>query len=258
MRCRRQELFALDRTERDERGRRRRRRSRAEVPRSPSARRGRSCSCQYISVSCASSTAPTAVACDERRQCDGKSHTVTRCNQPSTWLLGLGLGAWGFGASGLGCFESCGLGVLESWTGLLSCSAFCPYRLALCALPLAFCLLPSPLQLYCPPMSLRRKTILVVDPDEDDARGHRRTAPARLPRAARRWPADTAAEVLMKEEVDVVIAEVALPDMTGVELLQVTRVNFPLTEVIITSSRRAWTRRCRQSSSGPITSSPSR
>jgi DNA-binding NtrC family response regulator len=45
-----------------------------------------------------------------------------------------------------------------------------------------------------------------------------------------------AAEVLMKEEVDVVITEVALPDMTGAELLQLTRVNFPLTEVILTSA----------------------
>jgi DNA-binding NtrC family response regulator len=83
-------------------------------------------------------------------------------------------------------------------------------------------------------MSLRRKTILVVDPDED-AREAIVTALRRDYRVLRAAAGGPAAEVLMKEEVDVVITEVALPDMTGGELLQLTRVNFPLTEVILTS-----------------------
>jgi DNA-binding NtrC family response regulator len=85
-------------------------------------------------------------------------------------------------------------------------------------------------------MSLRRKTILVVDPDED-AREAIVTPLRRDYRVLRAGGGGTAAEVLMKEEVDVVITEVALPDMTGAELLQLTRVNFPLTEVILTSAQ---------------------
>jgi DNA-binding NtrC family response regulator len=84
-------------------------------------------------------------------------------------------------------------------------------------------------------MSLRRKTILVVDPDED-AREAIVTPLRRDYRVLRAAAGGAAAEVLMKEEVDVVITEVALPDMTGAELLQLTRVNFPLTEVILTSA----------------------
>jgi DNA-binding NtrC family response regulator len=84
-------------------------------------------------------------------------------------------------------------------------------------------------------MSMRRKTILVVDPDED-ARESLVTPLKRDYRVLRAGAGGPAAEVLMKEEVDVVITEIALPDMTGVQLLQLTRVNFPLTEVILTSS----------------------
>jgi DNA-binding NtrC family response regulator len=84
-------------------------------------------------------------------------------------------------------------------------------------------------------MSLRRKTILVVDSDED-AREAIVTPLRRDYRVLRAAAGGAAAEVLMKEEVDVVITEVALPDMTGAELLQLTRVNFPLTEVILTSA----------------------
>ena len=82
---------------------------------------------------------------------------------------------------------------------------------------------------------MRRKTILVVDPDED-ARESLVTPLKRDYRVLRAGAGGPAAEVLMKEEVDVVITEIALPDMTGVQLLQLTRVNFPLTEVILTSS----------------------
>jgi two-component system, NtrC family, response regulator AtoC len=85
-------------------------------------------------------------------------------------------------------------------------------------------------------MSLRRKTILVVDADED-AREAIAAPLKRDYRILRAGAGGPAAEVLMKEEVDVVITEMALPDMTGVELLQLSRVNFPLTEVILTSAR---------------------
>ncbi|MEZ5283771.1 MAG: sigma-54 dependent transcriptional regulator [Vicinamibacterales bacterium] len=84
-------------------------------------------------------------------------------------------------------------------------------------------------------MSLRRKTILVVDPD-DEARESLTTSLRRDYRVLRAASGGAAAEVLTREEVDVVVADVALADMTGIELLQVTRVNFPLTEVIVTSA----------------------
>jgi len=85
-------------------------------------------------------------------------------------------------------------------------------------------------------MSLRRKTILVVDPDED-AREAIVTPLKRDYRVLRAAAGGPAAEVLMKEEVDVVITDITLPDMAGVQLLQLSRVNFPLTEVILTSSQ---------------------
>ena len=84
-------------------------------------------------------------------------------------------------------------------------------------------------------MSLRRKTVLVVDPDER-ARESIIGPLKRDYRVLRAGAGGAAAEVLMKEEVDVVLTEIALPDMTGAELLQLTRVNFPLTEVILTSA----------------------
>ena len=84
-------------------------------------------------------------------------------------------------------------------------------------------------------MSLRRKTVLVVDPD-DDAREAVMSWLRRDYRVLRAGSGGAAADLLTREAVDVVIADVALPDMTGVELLQLSRVNFPLTEVIVTSS----------------------
>jgi len=90
-------------------------------------------------------------------------------------------------------------------------------------------------QLYCPPLSLRRKTILVVDPD-DDARESLTLSLRREYRVLRAASGGAAAELLTREEIDVVITDGGLPDMTGLELLQVTRVNFPLTEVIVTST----------------------
>ena len=84
-------------------------------------------------------------------------------------------------------------------------------------------------------MSLRRKTILVVDQDNEMREAI--AAPLKRDyRVLRAWSGGAGAEILTKEEVDVLIAEVDLPDMTGIELLQVARVNFPLTEIIITSS----------------------
>jgi two-component system NtrC family response regulator len=75
-------------------------------------------------------------------------------------------------------------------------------------------------------MSLRRKTILVVDQDNDTREAVVATL-KRDYRVLRAWSGGAGAEILTKEEVDVLIAEVDLPDMTGIELLQVTRVNFP-------------------------------
>ncbi len=84
-------------------------------------------------------------------------------------------------------------------------------------------------------MSLRRKTILVIDPDEE-ARELLGAALRRDYRVLRAAVGGVAVDMLTREEVDVVLTDIALPDMTGVELLQIVRVNFPLTEVIMTSS----------------------
>jgi len=84
-------------------------------------------------------------------------------------------------------------------------------------------------------MSLRRKTVLVVDPD-DDVRESITSSLRRDYRVLRAATGGAAAELLTREEVDIVITDLALSDMTGVELLQVARVNFPLTEVVVTSS----------------------
>ena len=83
-------------------------------------------------------------------------------------------------------------------------------------------------------MSLRRKTALVVDPD-DASREILAQALRRDYRVLRAAFGGQAVEILTREEVDVVLLDVALADMTGVELLQIVRVNFPLTEVIMTS-----------------------
>ncbi|MCC7124962.1 MAG: sigma-54-dependent Fis family transcriptional regulator [Acidobacteria bacterium] len=86
-------------------------------------------------------------------------------------------------------------------------------------------------------MSLRRKTVLVVDPD-DEAREAIGSALRRGYRVLRAARGTAGIEILTAEEVDVVLTEIELPDMSGIELLQVTRVNFPLTEVVVVSSDR--------------------
>ena len=83
-------------------------------------------------------------------------------------------------------------------------------------------------------MSSRRKTVLVVDPD-DQSREVLAQALRRDYRVLRAAVGGHAVEMLTREEVDVVLLDVELADMTGVELLQIIRVNFPLTEVIMTS-----------------------
>jgi DNA-binding NtrC family response regulator len=86
-------------------------------------------------------------------------------------------------------------------------------------------------------MSLRRKTVLIIDPD-DEARELLARALKRGYRVLRAALGAAGIEMLTAEEVDVVITEVDLPDMSGLECLQVARVNFPLTEVLVTSSDR--------------------
>jgi DNA-binding NtrC family response regulator len=83
-------------------------------------------------------------------------------------------------------------------------------------------------------MSLRRKTILVVD-DDDAAREALSAALKRDYRLLRAASGEAALALMDREDVDVVITEASLPGITGFELLQVVRENFPLVEVVMTS-----------------------
>lgn len=106
-------------------------------------------------------------------------------------------------------------------------------------------------------MSLRRKTILVVD--EDDAAREALAAPLKRDYRLLRAASGEAALALMdREDVDVVIAEVSLPGITGFELLQVVRENFPLVELVMTSGAADVDQAVQAIKLGAYTSSPSR
>ncbi len=84
------------------------------------------------------------------------------------------------------------------------------------------------------PMSARRKTILVVD-DDDDARDAMATPLKRDYRTLRAASGEAALALMDREDVDLVMAEAALPGISGFELLQIIRENYPLVEVVLTS-----------------------
>jgi DNA-binding NtrC family response regulator len=88
---------------------------------------------------------------------------------------------------------------------------------------------------YNPTMLARPKTVLVVDDDE----GMRDTLCAILKRDYRVLPvptAEAAVPVLRAEPVDLMLLDVRLPGMNGLELLRLVKDESPLVEVIMISA----------------------
>ncbi len=84
-------------------------------------------------------------------------------------------------------------------------------------------------------MSVRRKTVLVVDAAEDTR--ERLTTPLKREyRVVRAASGEAALALMERDEIDLVIADVSLPGVTGFELLQIVRANYPLAESILVTS----------------------
>jgi DNA-binding NtrC family response regulator len=84
-------------------------------------------------------------------------------------------------------------------------------------------------------MSARRKTVLVIDA-HDEARERLSQTLRRDYRVIRATSAESGLALMDREEVDVLVADIDLPALGGLDLLQVVRENFPLIEVIMTSA----------------------
>ena len=83
-------------------------------------------------------------------------------------------------------------------------------------------------------MSARRKTVLVIDANEEarDRLSHTLRRDYRVIRAS---SAESGLALMDKEDVDVLVADVNQPGLSGLDLLQIVRENFPLIELIMTS-----------------------
>ncbi|MBP1606281.1 MAG: zraR 25 [Acidobacteria bacterium] len=84
-------------------------------------------------------------------------------------------------------------------------------------------------------MTVRQKTLLIVDDDE----GMRDTLTAILRRDYRVLTADTAESglgMVRREAVDLMLLDVRLPGMSGLDLLRLVKDQFPLIEVIVISA----------------------
>jgi DNA-binding NtrC family response regulator len=84
-------------------------------------------------------------------------------------------------------------------------------------------------------VSVRRKTVLVID--ADDAARERLAVPLRRDHRVLRAASGEAALGLMeREEVDIAVADAALPGISAFELLRIIRENYPLVEIILVAS----------------------
>jgi DNA-binding NtrC family response regulator len=86
-------------------------------------------------------------------------------------------------------------------------------------------------------MSERRKTLLVVDDDE----GMRETMTAMLRqdfRVLRVATGEAALQVMQKDDIDLVLLDVHLPGISGLETLRIFKENYPYAEVIVVSAAR--------------------
>jgi DNA-binding NtrC family response regulator len=84
-------------------------------------------------------------------------------------------------------------------------------------------------------MSDRRKTLLIVDPDET-AREALAAALRTDYRILRAGGGEVALQVMEKEAVDLLIADVSLPGISGFDLLKIAKENYPAIEVIVLSA----------------------
>lgn len=84
-------------------------------------------------------------------------------------------------------------------------------------------------------MASRRKTILIIDPD--DRSREQLTAPLRRDhRVVRAASAEAGLSLMDRQEVDLVLAEAALPGITGFELVPILKENYPLVEAVLVSA----------------------
>jgi len=84
-------------------------------------------------------------------------------------------------------------------------------------------------------MSLRRKTVLVVDAT-DEGRERLAAVLKREYRVLRAASGEAALTLMEREEVDLVLADAALPGISGFDLLRIVRANYPLAETILVSA----------------------
>jgi DNA-binding NtrC family response regulator len=77
-----------------------------------------------------------------------------------------------------------------------------------------------------------RKTVLVVDADEA-SRERIGTALRRECRVLRAGSAESGLALMERERVELVLADVSLPGISGFDLLRILRENYPLTEVVM-------------------------
>jgi len=86
-------------------------------------------------------------------------------------------------------------------------------------------------------MSDRRKTLLIVDDDE----GMRDSMAAMLRqdyRVLRVATGEAALQVMEKEDIDLMLLDVQLPGIGGVEVLRILKENYPYIEVIVVSAAK--------------------
>jgi DNA-binding NtrC family response regulator len=81
-------------------------------------------------------------------------------------------------------------------------------------------------------MSVRRKTVMVVDA-LGDSRERLATPLKRDYKVLRAASGEAALALMEREEIDLMISDVQLPGVTGLELLQIVRANYPLAESIL-------------------------
>jgi DNA-binding NtrC family response regulator len=84
-------------------------------------------------------------------------------------------------------------------------------------------------------MSGRRKTVLIVDA-QDETRDRFSLPLRRDYRVLRAGSAEAALSLMNREDVDLLLVDTALPGVSGLDMLQIVRENFPLVEVIMASA----------------------
>ncbi|MGQ0733599.1 MAG: sigma-54-dependent transcriptional regulator [Acidobacteriota bacterium] len=84
-------------------------------------------------------------------------------------------------------------------------------------------------------MSVRRKTVLVVDATEE-SRERISTALRRDYRVLRAASGESALALMERDEIDLLLADVMLPGLSGFDLLRIVRANYPFVEMLMLSA----------------------